>query len=453
MGFIDATISSLAVPSMRESLGASLAQVQWISNAYLLALSSLVLIGGAFGDRFGLARVFSLGIILFVAAAMVCAIAPDADALIAARAVQGTGAALMVPGSLAIISRAYPKGERGRAIGIWAAASSIVTAAGPIFGGLALTFGPPDVWRLIFAFNLPLGLVTLWLVFRSIDTDQRRPEQGLDLPGAALAAIGLWLIAWSLTGTGNHSVLPGYALLGVAVLGLFLWVESRSPAPMLDLSLFRNRAFSAVNLMTFVFYFGLLAVLFYLPMTVINGWGLSEIEAAAAFAPLPIFIGGFSALAGRLADRHGARPLLTIGCLCAAIGFASLAIVFPYQKFWTMVMPATTCLGLGMAFVVAPLSTAVMGAVDDTRSGVASGVNNAVSRIAGLFAVAALGSVAAAAYTNAGGSVSFGAVADAAGHVAAMDQAFSIICWVAAGVAVTSALISWVGIPAQQKQT
>ena len=451
MGFIDATVSSLAVSSMRESLDASLSEVQWISNAYLLMLSALVLVGGSFGDRFGLARVFGLGIVLFMIAALTCALSPSAEVLIAARGLQGTGAALMVPGSLAIISRAYPKEIRGRAIGIWAAASSIVTAAGPIFGGLALSFGDADVWRWIFAFYLPLGALTLWLLARAIETDQKQPDRGVDLLGAALAAIGLWLIAWSLTGTGNHSVLPGYAGLGCLVLLIFLWVESRTPAPMLDLGLFEDRGFSAVNLMTFVFYFGFLAVLFYLPMTVIAGWGLLEIEAAAAFAPLPIFIGGFSTLAGKLADRHGPRPLLTLGCLFAGIGFAALALVFPYQQFWTMVLPATICLGIGMAMIVAPLSTAVMGAVGDENSGAASGVNNAVSRMAGLFAVAAFGSIAATVYAQNGGTVSYGAISDAPGHVAAMDKGFAAICWVAAGLALLSAAITWFGVPAKRR--
>lgn len=448
MSFIDGTVVAIAIPAIRGALDASLAQVQWINNAYMLVSSALILVGGAAGDRFGLARVFAGGIVIFVAASLGCALAPTADILIWARALQGFGAALMIPGSLAIIARAYPEAERGRAIGIWAAASAMTTSLGPIVGGLALSLGGPEMWRWIFAVNLPIGLVALWLLHRAVEEDRSQPARSLDLPGAGLAVLGLGLLAWSLSAEGGTapSGRGWFALAGFATLGLFLAVEARTRQPMLDLRLFANRSFSAANLLTFCLYFSLSAILFFLPMTVITTWNVSEAEASAAFVPLSAFIATLSAFSGKLADRFGPGPPIAAGSALVALAFAGLGLAAPAQNYWFHVIPLMCLMGLGMALVVAPLSAAVMGNAPADRTGAASGINNAVSRTAGLVAVAAMGSVAALTYSASGGSLSFGETAAAPDHIAASTAAFATIAWTTAVLSGVSAVIAWAGI-------
>jgi EmrB/QacA subfamily drug resistance transporter len=439
MGFIDGSVIAIAMPAIRMTLDATLTQAQWVHNAYMLALSALILAGGALGDRFGLARMFGGGILLFVAASLTCALAPTATFLIVARLVQGVGAAVMVPGSLAIIARAYPREERGRAIGIWAAASAMTTALGPIIGGLALSIGGPEMWRWIFAVNLALGAVALYLLLSKVQTDKSQPDTPIDLAGAILATASLFALAWSLTAA-EHSA-PWLAAAGVGF-GIFLWVEQRSSHPMMPLGMFRNRVFSAANLLSFTLYCSLNIAFFYLPMTLIAGWGLNEITASAAFAPMSILMFAFSARMGRLADRFGAAPLLSLGSVCVAIGYAVIAMVVPQQLFLQGILPAMSLVGLGMAMIVAPLSATVMGAVDETKSGIASAINNAVSRIAGLVSVAAIGGVIAASYLAAGGTESFGVESSAHGHAEAMSIAFANACWIAAALAALSAVIA-----------
>ena len=448
MGFIDGSVVAIALPAMRESLGASLVDAQWFSNAYMLTLSALILLGGALGDRLGLGRVFGGGIAIFMVGSLACAVAPSSESLIVARALKGIGAAFMIPGSLAIISRAYPREERGRAIGIWAAASALTTALGPIIGGLALTYGGPEMWRWIFAVNLPFGALALWLLITHVREDFKTPGRGLDLPGAALATLGLGLLAYGLT---DGTLWAGAA--GVAIIAAFLLVEVRSPHPMMPLSLFRNRMFSAANLATFTLYFALSAILFFLPMTLIAGWGENEIVTSAAFVPLTIFISTLSGPIGKLADKTGPGPLIGAGSMIVAVGYAVLAATLPWQDFWRMTLPAMGLMGLGMAFVVAPLSTAVMGAVSDENQGTASGVNNALSRMAGLVAVAAMGALTAAAYSGAGGMASFGITSDTAGHVEAMNSAFALVAWICAGLAALSGLIAFLGVRPQTNKS
>ena len=452
LGFIDGSLVSIAMPAMRASLDATLAQAQWINNAYMLPLSALILAGGAMGDRFGLGRVFSLGIAVFIVASLLCAVAPNAEFLIAARALKGMGAAAMIPGSLALIYRAYPKDERGRAIGIWAGASALTTAFGPVLGGAALTVLGDDAWRWLFAMNLPLGAVTIWLVAGAVREDPGDPDKGIDWPGAALASIGLGLAAWVLTGLsgdgGPDPVLWGTVSVA-ALLGFIAW-EARAPHPMMPLSLFASRVFSAANLSTFFLYFSLSAVLFFLPMTVIAGWGVTAAEASAAFIPLTVFIAAFSSRAGGLADKHGPGRLIGIGALIVAVAFAGLGLTAGLQSFWGAVMPLMGVMGAGMCLVVAPLSAAVMGAVPDEAAGAASGVNNAVSRIAGLVAVAVMGAVAAGGYAAGGGPASFGEASDLAGHAQAMNTGFRAVAYATAALSALSALIAWAGIARPQ---
>ena len=446
LGFIDGTVVSIALPSMRASLGADLVQAQWIYNAYILTLSALILVGGALGDRFGLARAFGGGITLFVTASLFCSIAPTPNLLIAARTVQGIGAAVMVPGSLAIIARAYPRAERGRAIGIWAAASALTTALGPIIGGLALTFGGPEMWRAIFAINLPLGALALWLLWAKVGADPAQKSVSVDVQGAICATLALLCIAWGLTQAGHGDTVWGWLGAGIVLLALFIWTEGRSDHPMMPLDLFSDPTFSAANLMSFFLYAALSMMFFFMPMTFIAGWGVSEISASAAFAPMSVFISLLSARTGRWADQIGPAPLLVCGSLLTGVGYAAMGYLAPAHNLWWHVLPAMCFVGLGMALVVAPLSTTIMGAASEAQSGIASGINNAVSRMAGLISVAAVGGLITALYVRAGGPDSFGIVSDAAGHAAAMDAAFSGLAYLAAALCVLSAGIAALGV-------
>ena len=444
LGFIDGTVVAIAMPAIRETLGATLAQAQWVHNAYMLTLSALILVGGAAGDRFGLARMFSLGIGAFVVASILCAVAPNATYLIVMRALQGIGAAIMVPGSMAIIARAYPKEDRGRAIGIWAAASALTTALGPIIGGLALSAGGPEMWRWIFAVNLPLGALALYLLLSRVQKDPAQPGTPIDYAGALLITLALMALARGLTSLqhGDTGQIALWIAGGAVLLLTFLWQEARSPHPMMPLTLFSVRNFWVVNLLCFTLYGALNIILFFLPMTLISGWGVDEFETAAAFAPLSVFISLLSARMGRLADTLGPRPLLAGGSAIVAAGYGLMALIAPSQAFWTGILPAMCVVGFGMAMVVAPLSTAVMAAVQDHQAGTASGVNNAITRLAGLIWVAAVGGLAAGAYADAGGLASFGVSSDSAGHGTATTSAFIALAWVATALCAISAALA-----------
>lgn len=459
MGFIDGSVISIAIPSIRADLGATLADAQWVSNGYLLFLSALILLGGAAGDRFGLRNVFGLGIAVFVAASIVCALAPTPLVLVVARAVQGIGAAFMVPGSLAIIAKAYPRDERGRAIGIWAAASSLTTIAGPIIGGFVLTALGDWSWRLVFAINLPLGLVALALLWFRVAPD--RPETGrkLDVVGAVLATLALMLIAYGLTGDGSESVPPlSHTILwcgtGLVLAAVFIFWERRSPHPMLPLGLFANIGFSGANALTFALYFALGGTMFYLPMTMIGGWGESPATVSLVLLPLGISLTLLSSLSGKWADRYGPGPLIAAGSLLVAAAFALLGLTAPLQAVWSAVLPSIVLLGLGMGLVVSPLSTAVMTSVGDGDTGVASGVNNAVARVAGLVAVALLGAVVATVFERNLGAAAelpifFGVVTEGLSveeeglRLAASDAAFAAVAYITAALSVVSAAVAW----------
>lgn len=454
LGFIDGTIVSIALPAIREALGASLAEAQWINNAYMLPLSALILVGGAAGDHFGVARVLVIGLVLFLSASILSALAPSTEILIAGRALKGIGAAFMVPGSLALIARTYPREERGWAIGVWAAASAVTTALGPVIGGLILDTGANWAWRAIFAINLPLGAVAIWILRSRVQSDPASSDGRLDWPGAALATLSLGTLAWALTrlGAGGGSQVLLLGAIGAASGVAFLVWERRAENAMLPLSLFADRTFSAANVVTFSLYFALSAVLFYQPMVVIAAWGVSELAAALAFAPLSVFIGALSGPVGRLADRIGPKRPIAAGTAIVAISFAGLAATAHLREFWSLVLPLNALMGFGMAFVVGPLSTAVMGSAPDALSGAASGVNNAISRVAGLVAVAAMGSVAAVAYASAGGNLSFGEPGAAAGHVRATDFAFAAITWATAVLAGLSSIVAAFGISKINRQ-
>jgi EmrB/QacA subfamily drug resistance transporter len=437
MGFIDSSVTSIALPAMREALRASLPQAQWINAAYLLAVSSLVLVGGAMGDRFGIARIFSMGILVFVAGSLACAVAMTPEQMIAARAAKGIGAAMMVPGSMAMISRAYPRAERGRALGLWAAASTLTTALGPVLGGMFVTWGGELGWRLIFALNLPLGLLALWLVRGRTPGDIGKPGVRVDLPGAGLATLGLGLMAWALT---EASAPAWVAFAAVASLAAFLAWESAAPAPMLRLGMFRNRTLAVTNMVTFALYFALNGVMFYLPMTAVTAWNVTALEVTAAFLPISVLIGVLSAPAGRMADRWGAGPLMASGSTLVALAYAGLWLAAPQGQFWAHVVPLTALAGLGLGLVVAPLTAAAMQGAEDGEQGAASGVNNAVARVAGLIAVAFLGRMAAGAYGT--GAPGFGLTADTPAHLAATGAAFGIVTLAASLMAALAAVLA-----------
>lgn len=437
MGFIDSSVTSIALPPMREALGASLPQAQWINASYLLAVSSLVLVGGAMGDRFGIARIFSLGILVFVAGSLACAFALTPEQMIAARAVKGVGAAMMVPGSMAMISRAYPRTERGRALGLWAAASTLTTALGPVLGGMFVTWGGELGWRMIFALNLPLGLAALWLVRGRTPGDIGKPGVQVDLPGAGLATLGLGLMAWALT----EAAVPAWVTpAAIASLAAFLAWEAVAPAPMLRLGLFRNRTLAVTNIVTFVLYFALNGVMFYLPMTAVTAWGVTALEVTAAFLPISLLIGVLSAPAGRMADRWGAGPLMAAGSALVAVAYAGLWRFAQDGQFWSHVVPFTALAGLGLGLVVAPLTAAAMQGAEDGEQGAASGINNAVARVAGLVAVALLGRMAAAAYGP--GAPGFGVAGDTPAHLTATGAAFGTVALTSSLMAALAAVLA-----------
>lgn len=441
MGFIDSSVTAVAIPAIRASLSASLEAAQWISAAYLLTLTSLVLMGGAMGDRFGVARVFGGGILFFVLSSLACAAAMDASQMIAARALQGVAAGVMVPGSMAIVSRAYPRSERGRALGLWAAASTATTALGPVLGGLLLSIGDGEVWRLIFALNLPLGLCAMVLLRRYANPSKGKPGVPLDLAGAALATLGLGLIAAGLTTAGALAI--PLSVAGAVVFGGFLAMESRSPHPMIRLGMFANRAFSIANLATFLLYFAITGVGFYLPMTAMSAWGRSPIEVTLAFLPTAILIALLSGPVGRLADRVGPFVPMAAGAFIVSAAQIGLVFVAGEADFWRQIFPLTVLSGFGIALVVAPLTIAVMAEAGEAEQGAASGINNAVARAATLVAVAMLGRIAAAGYGPAGPDLpGFGLPGASPAHIAATGVAFSHLAVAATAASLASAVVS-----------
>ena len=459
MGFIDGSVISIAIPAIRANLGATLSEAQWVSNGYLLLLSSLTLLGGAAGDRFGLRKVFGLGIVAFVIASLFCAIAPTPLVLVIARVAQGMGAAFMVPGSLAIIAKAYPREERGRAIGIWATASSLTSIGGPIIGGFVLTALGEWSWRLVFAINLPLGAAALALLWFKVAPDRAEAGRRLDVVGAMLATLALMAIAFGLSGDGSESApllshTMVWCALGVILAIAFIVWEARTATPMLPLRLFGNLGFSGANALTFALYFALGGTMFFLPMTMIGGWGQTPATVSLSLLPLGILLTALSSFSGKWADRFGPGPLIALGSVIVAMAFATLGITAPLHNVWFAVLPSMALLGIGMGLVVSPLSTAVMTSVDDGDTGIASGVNNAVARVAGLVAVALLGAVVASVFEHALGTsaelpIFFGlpatglsATEDAA-RLSATDAAFSTIAYVTAALSLLSAGIAW----------
>ncbi len=393
MPFIDYSALNVILPVLQKELRASVADVQWIVSAYILFLSSLILVGGALGDIYGRRRMFGVGVILFAAASVWCGMVSTARDLIIARAFQGVGGALLVPGSLSIIN-AYFKGEaQPRAIGIWSAFSAITTAVGPILGGY---FAEELTWRLVFYINAPVALIVLVLLYLRVpeSRDDSR-ERTADWPGALLVTLGLGGVTYGFIEYPERGaadpVIIASLLGGAAALVLFVFVESKSTDPMVPLSLFKSAAFTGANVLTLLLYAALGGIMFFLPFNLIHVQGYSPTETGLTFLPFIIVMFTLSLLSGRLVNRLGNKFLLVTGPAITAAGFLMFSLPGIGGTFWTTFFPAILVMSVGMSLTVAPLTSTVMAAAARELSGAASGVNNAVSRIAGLLAIAVMG--------------------------------------------------------------
>ena len=395
LAFIDGSAVNLTLPVLQRELGGDAAGVQWVMNAYALLLGALVLAGGAAADRYGRRRVFVVGVVLFSAASILCGAAPNLPLLILARAVQGVGAALLVPASLALLGASFDEKGRGRAVGIWAGASGLMSAIGPVLGGwLTDTVS----WRAVFLINIPLAVIAVVCILRGARESRAATAGPVDWAGALTATLGLTAITWSLTQGSSHGaglLVWTTAAVGAVLLVAFLMIEARAQSPMVPLGLFKSAAFSGANALTFLLYAAFGGALFVLPFQLISVHGYPATAAGAALLPLSIGLAVLSPVAGSLAHKIGARLMLTVGPLLVAAGFAGLAWSAQDGGYWSGVFPGLSLLALGMGVAVAPLTDAVLGAAPSEYEGAASGVNNATARIGGLIAVALAGFVIA----------------------------------------------------------
>jgi EmrB/QacA subfamily drug resistance transporter len=392
MAFIDSTVTNVALPQIQVRLGATALDAQWIVESYALFLSALILVGGSLGDHYGRRRIFVLGVAIFTLASVWCGLSTSPDMLIAARAVQGVGGAMLVPGSLAIISASFDEEERGKAIGTWAGLSGVTTALGPILGGFLVEHVS---WRAAFLINVPLAIVVLLIAFRHVPESRDPDARKLDIPGAALATLGLGGVVYGLissaeAGFGDLRTIAALVLGAVALVAFVVW-ERRAEEPMMPLSMFQSRNFSGANVLTLLLYAGLGGALYYLPFLLIQVHGYSATAAGSSFLPFTVITFLMSRWAGGLITRYGARLPLTIGPIAAAAGFVLFALPGTGGSYWTTFFPAIVVLGFGMSLVIAPLTTTALNSVTGRHSGLASGVNNAVSRTAGLLAIPVLG--------------------------------------------------------------
>ncbi|MFF7279604.1 DHA2 family efflux MFS transporter permease subunit [Streptomyces griseorubiginosus] len=429
MALLDSTVVNVALPRIGRDLDADLAALQWTVNAYLLTLAGLILLGGSLGDRYGRRKVFVLGVVWFAAASLLCGLAPNAGVLVAARALQGVGGALLTPGSLALIQASFHPDDRGRAVGLWSGFGGIGAAVGPFVGGW-LVDGPG--WRWVFLLNVPLALVCAPIALRHVpESGDGRTHTRFDVLGAVLGALALALVTYALIEARSGSLVVAVsAVAGVAAGVAFVSVEKRRPDPMMPLGIFASRQFTAVNLVTLCVYaaFGGFFFLAALQLQVVVGW--SALQAGTALLPTTALMLLFSARSGALADRIGPRVPLTVGPLLCAAGMLLMLRVGPDASYLLDVVPALLVLGTGMVLLVAPLTATVLGSVDASRAGLASGINNAAARAAGLIAVAALPLVA-------------GMGEEAYRSPTAFDSAFGRAMVVCAGVLVVGSAVAF----------
>ena len=417
LAFVDGSVVNVGLPSIGAAFGAD-EGLSWIVNGYLLPLSALLLLGGAAGDIYGRRRVLVWGTVLFALASALCALAPTLGWLIGARVVQGVGAALLMPNSLAILGATFSGEARGRAVGVWAAVGAGAGAFAPLLGGwLIETLG----WPSMFWTNLPIAFATVWLALRYVPRDMKVDRPPLDWAGAVLAAAGLGFLTWGLTTVSESALTPVSAsalALGALSLASYVFVErAKGERAMTPPRMFASRPFVGLTLLTFLLYGALGALLVLVPFVLIEARGYSPIEAGAALMPLPLVIALLSSRMGALAERSGPRLPLTLGPAIAATGCALLTL--PGTSYWTSVLPGMVTLAVGMSLAVAPLTTAVLSAVDDDHAGVASGLNNAVARTGGLIATALAAFVLSA-------------------QTALLPSAFDLAAWTAAAAALAA---------------
>jgi len=426
LSFIDSSVVNVALPAMQRDFQTPLATMQWVANGYMLTLASLILLGGAAGDRFGRRRIFVIGLTAFAAASSGCGLAPTVSWLIAARFAQGVAAALLVPASLAIIGSSYSGEARGRAIGTWAGAAALTTALGPPLGGWLVD---AVSWRAVFFVNLPIAVIALLLALKIPADRGTRGDAPLDLPGALLCVLFLGLVSYGLIALGESGLSVGALAVAAAIpaLALFIRRETHAPAAIMPLSLFRNRQFAGANGLTVLLYAALSGGLFLLPFLLIETHGYSATAAGAAFLPLSAIMGAGSRTAGGLVKQLGPRLPLVAGSLTTACGYALLGWSGGDTSYWTGFLPGLVVLGIGMTLAVPPLTTTVFDSAPRDASGVASGVNNAAARTGGLVAVAALG-------------LAFGGSAGSSIDPSSLLRAYRLVMFVAAGLAGLSAL-------------
>lgn len=478
MAFIDASALNVALDAIQASLGATAPQLFWMVNAYALLLAGLIITGGSLGDHFGRRRVFMIGIVVFALASLACGLAPTPGFLIGARAVQGIGGALMVPGSLAIISASFGPGERGKAIGAWSSFTTIVTVLAPLAGGYLAGQG---LWRLIFLINLPLAVASLAaLALRVPESRDTTISTEIDWAGTALITLSLAGLTFGFTEVSErgwrHPAIVGSLAAGAAAFVAFLVIQARSKHPLVPFSLFRSRTFTGTNLLTFFLYGALYGALIFFPLLLIQAQGYPEVIAGLAFLPFSILLALLSRWAGGLVDTIGPRLPLIAGPAIVGVGFLLFSLVGLTdgpQSYWVTYFPGVLGVGLGMAITVAPLTTAVMGSAPSAQVGIASGINNAVSRTGGVLAIAILSAILLAAFASSlrariaslgltpdqeeavmQEAINLGNAQIPTGMAVSTErsvrqairesfvQAFRVICWIGMAMAWTSALMS-----------